>query len=352
MNYDVIVATLNRLEALRLSLPLILEQSVKPQRLILVDASDNHNQVCDYIEGLRRKYNGEVEFIVNKSEANLPLQRNIGLKSVVSPFVFLPDDDSFWWPGVAESILRVYKRDTGKVIGGVRAVLEAQLPPGLLEKDFPFRIRTYDKINQNNTHLRAKFENKYFPGSNYVLGKSLLKHHLIPSWLADENAKVVPFMSGLCMTFRSEVIKENGYAPELGTLIGWAAGEDAEACFEPMKDYILVGTHNDRVCHYRFPAKRAISGVKMGFVFLFNHVYIVCKHCVPGSKPRKSVRKWALYKTLLYCGGITSKYGRDRLRGILKGYKMMDQLINEPQETVKTVYNNIISEIVESKLLD
>ena len=350
MDYDVVVATMNRLDALKISVPLILGQSIRPKRFILVDASDNHSQVCDFIEKLSDKHNGEVKFIVNKSEANLPLQRNIGLKSVTSPFVFLPDDDSFWWPGVAESILRVYERDAEKIIGGVRAVLEAQLPPGLSEEDFAFRIKAYDKINQNNTRIRVRFENKYLPNPFYVLGNSLIKTHLIPSWLEEENVKVVPFMSGLCMTFRSELIKNHGYAPELGNLIGWAAGEDAEACFAPMKNHILVGAHNARVCHYRFPAKRSISGFKMGFTFLLNHIYIVCKHSQPGSKPRQILRRWALYKIMLYCAGIKNKYGRYRLKGVLKSYKLIDSFINEPPEKIKSVYDDVINRIIENKV--
>ena len=285
-------------------------------------------------------------------KANLPYQLNVGLEYIESSIVMFPDDDSFYWPGVAESILRIYERDKEKIIGGVCAAHETRLPPTLSEKDFPFRIKTYDKFSQKYGSRRVRFENKFFPNPKYVLGNYLQRDYMPFSWLEEENAVVVPHMTGFCMTFRSEAIKKKGFSPELGKLIGWTGGEDTEACFSVMKDYILVGTHNARVCHYKFPTKRAVSGIKLGFTVLFNQAYMICKHCSPGSEPRQSIRKWALYKIILYCGGIKNKYGRDRLRGILKAYKMMNSLINEPTERVKSIYINTINKIIEDDLLD
>jgi hypothetical protein len=45
MQYDCVIATKNRVGALRMSIPLILKQDVLPERLIVIDASDDHDSV-------------------------------------------------------------------------------------------------------------------------------------------------------------------------------------------------------------------------------------------------------------------------------------------------------------------
>ena len=45
LGFDVVIATRNRAEALALSIPLILAQSRQPERLIVIDSSDDHAPV-------------------------------------------------------------------------------------------------------------------------------------------------------------------------------------------------------------------------------------------------------------------------------------------------------------------
>ncbi len=47
------------------------------------------------------------------------MQRNEGLKLVESEVVFFPDDDSLCDPDYAEHVMRIYERDTDRVVGGV-----------------------------------------------------------------------------------------------------------------------------------------------------------------------------------------------------------------------------------------
>lgn len=119
MDYDVVIATRNRLGALKLSVPLILNQEQAPRRLIVVDASDDIKAVRQFMNQVANRQ--EVDFEVLFSKPNLPYQRNLGLARVISPVVIFPDDDSLWWPGVAKSIMRIYERDTAGDIGGVCA---------------------------------------------------------------------------------------------------------------------------------------------------------------------------------------------------------------------------------------
>lgn len=129
MNYDVIIATRNRSEALKLSIPLILQQGHPPQNLIIVDASDDHETVRETVIEIVGEFACSLKIL--HCRPNLPYQRNRGLEHVESPVVILPDDDSFWWSGVGEAIMRVYERDNDGDIGGVCAVATPTPPPGV-----------------------------------------------------------------------------------------------------------------------------------------------------------------------------------------------------------------------------
>ena len=59
MTYDVVIATRNRPEALRLSIPLILKQGRPPTKLIIVDASDDHQLIRKTIKEVTGAWPGD-----------------------------------------------------------------------------------------------------------------------------------------------------------------------------------------------------------------------------------------------------------------------------------------------------
>ena len=90
MSYDCVIATRNRLNALRMSIPLILKQDVAPGRLIVIDASDDHDSVRIEVRELGERL-GFKNTIVAKSDAsNSARQRNMGLQLVEAPVVDAP----------------------------------------------------------------------------------------------------------------------------------------------------------------------------------------------------------------------------------------------------------------------
>lgn len=119
LTFDTVIATRNRPEALALSIPLILGQSRQPEKLIVIDSSDDHQAVKSVVEKAVRDWPGEV--ILRASERGSSLQRNIGLEHVAADVVFFPDDDSMLHPGTTEAIMRVYELDRDCRIAGVCA---------------------------------------------------------------------------------------------------------------------------------------------------------------------------------------------------------------------------------------
>jgi hypothetical protein len=90
MQYDCVIATKNRLNALRMSIPLILKQDVLPARLIVVDASDDHDAVKTEVTQMSERL-GYKNIIIERSDASreergAALSKRIRKTFLSSPF--------------------------------------------------------------------------------------------------------------------------------------------------------------------------------------------------------------------------------------------------------------------------
>ena len=320
MEYDVVIATKNRSRALALSLPLILLQTRKPNRLIIIDASDNHEAVKSHINSMVKDTNTEI--IIKQSQPNSAYQRSIGLEYVKSPVVMFPDDDSLWWPGVAETIMNIYDRDKASVIGGVSANISKEPPPGAFPGHSNDHIRMLfkDRLRLKLAGFRHMIDTTLGSDPMYELGRSFWEKHTIPNWLCDYNATPIEYMAGCRMSFRTEAIRPVGFNEDLGSHIGWAAFEDAEASFAVAQTHLLVHAPDALVCHYTFPSPRA-NGYDLGFINHFNRSFIICKYSHPGTPCRSSLKRFAYCKAAQYALSISSHFVRQRLRGHFRAIK-------------------------------
>jgi glycosyltransferase involved in cell wall biosynthesis len=160
--YSTVIATRNRPAALALSLPLQLAQSRLPERIVVVDSSDNPFENRALVERL----NGAVPILHQTSIPGSSIQRNIGLGLVDSDVTFFPDDDSLVHPDALAAIMRVYDLDEACRIGGVGGFETRHAPPGVLEgKIAPYKLRSSDRIKARVAHVRSQVENQLVPDS-------------------------------------------------------------------------------------------------------------------------------------------------------------------------------------------
>ncbi len=75
LEFAVVIATRNRKSVLQLSLPLMLKQERPPGQLIVVDASDDHEEVKTMVEGIVAGTHCRPELQVIRSEAGSAHQR-------------------------------------------------------------------------------------------------------------------------------------------------------------------------------------------------------------------------------------------------------------------------------------
>jgi len=337
MDHDIVIATRNRPEALRISIPLILSQSRAPRNLIIVDASDNHKEIRQTVTKTVSDLPVTLK-ILESVQRNSALQRNIGLDEVESPVVMFPDDDSFWWPGVAEAIMRIYERDECGEIGGVCATRAKTPPPAFgLVGDNKYEMKLSDRLLKRISGLRHHLDDRFCPNPMYVHGRSRWNELKIPKWLSEENSAVTEYMNGLCMSFRTNLFRSHGFDPDLGTFVGWAANEDVAASFAVMQEHPLVCAFDAKVCHYKFPGPRG-SGFELGFINHFNRAYVICRYSPLGSAARRALKRFGCYKALQYLLGIKNRFGRDKVRGHLQALRSMKVLLKSPPECLRDLY--------------
>jgi glycosyltransferase involved in cell wall biosynthesis len=341
----VAIATRNRPEALALSLPLILGQSRQPKKLIVIDSSDDHAPVAETVARAVAQartgsgWNGTV--VVEHSEPGLPRQRNRSLTHVEADVVIFPDDDSLLHPGASEAIMRAYELDIDGRIAGVCAA-EALAPPGpLAEAGYGMASEHKRQVRLRQYRKRLGLDFNWLRPTLYV--GALLSARSGPlDWFEAENCVPVDYMAGFRMSFRSAVIKAEGFDE---TLTAYAVAEDVDASFAAMRHGCLVAARNARIYHHKFPDGRG-DPYTLGIMWSLNVAYVVLKHVQDAGLTPAEARKarWLVHESSLLkilAGPMPSPHKRsgwDRLRGSLAALDGIKAMLNASREDLPRIY--------------
>ena len=336
LSLDVVIATRNRPDALALSIPLILGQSRPPDRLVIVDSSDDHAAVQAAVAGATRGWTGPVQLL--RSGAGLPHQRNIGLREVTADIVLFPDDDSMLYPGTIAEILSVYGRDTGGQIAGVCTATAPLPPPGFgvgsdpdshptaTRYDVPAEMRRQMRWVPLKNRLRRRF-NALDP--IFHVGQALMAQATPLPWFEEANCTLVEFMGGYRMSFRTEIARRIGFNETLGA---YAHCEDYDASFAAARHGLIVGARNARIHHHKYPSGRG-SAFRQGAMRMLNTAYVVLRHCGPGPIPPTRdraaalLRRFAILYPALSLPSLRHGRGRDFLAGFRAGARGLGDLL-------------------------
>lgn len=315
-NYDVVIATRNRPDALVLSVPSILrDQRRLPKNLIIVDSSDSHFSVIETISQIEKDYNFKITF-VKSTRANSCYQRNLGLEQVTADVTIFPDDDSIFYPGAIDEILRIYEKDSDLLIAGV-CPAEALRPPPTFPVQDAYQQKKSESFKKFIGAIRYKVERRLVPDPFRLIGQRFIHQSADIPWLKEENAIKVEFMTGFRMSFRTSVIKAIKFNQVFDA---YCLSEDTDASFSAYKKGILIGARNAQVYHHKFPSRRG-EGFHLGLWQVINHTYITVKHAQGDLFINKSLKNFFYYKLLLYALAWTSPFGRERFKGALFAFK-------------------------------
>lgn len=338
LTYDVVIATRNRPDALSLSIPRILSETRPPARLIVSDSSDDHDEICRAVEEASAGTGAEIEVI--QSDPGLPLQRNVGLERVSAPVVMYPDDDSIWYPGVAEAVMRVYERDTQNTIAAVATAEAAAPPPGFLDSaQSSYQMQSSHKLKQRIAHTRAKIERRWFPDPFVLHGRAEWERFEQPGWFGEENTVPVEWMTGFRMSFRTKAIRDVGGFDQ--AFAGYALFEDVDASFAVAKHGLVVGARNAQVFHYRRPGGRG-NRRRLGVTQLLNRAYVIAKHATPGSSACRKLAGYGRYKISQYA--LEGPGGKERIAGAMAAQKHVRRLLQAQPGELQDTYQQAIRE--------
>ncbi len=333
MNYDIVIATRNRPDALALSLPLLLAQTRLPRSVVIVDSSDDHGEVERAVKTAER--NSEIPVDLVRSEPGTSFQRNFGLERAEAEVVFFPDDDSLCGPEVAERIMRIYECDPD--VAAVCAAESPTPPEGVLDHSpGAYRMTPADRFKQRIAHTRAKVERRLAPDPFITLGAELISGRSRPSWLESENAVLVPWMTGFRMSFRREVIERVRFCEGLGR---YSLFEDVDASYAAWRNGLVVGARSARIYHHKAPGSRA-EPRRLGASQLLNRAYIVARHAEDPGRWIGRVSRYARYKALQYAAGG----GGERLLGARRAIRRIPDIMRAAPAERDDVYRRAIEE--------
>lgn len=330
--FDILITTRNRADILKVSLALMLREQAKPRHLIVVDSSDDHDEVREIVQNLASQ-NG-INFSFIKSGPGIAFQRNVGLQYVKAPVVMIPDDDSLWYPGYAEEIMRIYERDRSQDIGCVFGYEVPAPPPSFTTAEKPYGMGWKDIFSGKQ---RSEFVSlsKFFPDPVGIELRSKLRMLPIPEWLREEEAAPDVNFSGFKASFRSDLVKSLKYDETLGT---YSLLEDRELLIRLMDTHLAVCARRAKVHHYRFPGNRT-NPIEWGAIHVLNRAYIISKHSPPGSLSRKAMKRYCIYKLARYIGQAYNKDGRMRVMGTWCGLRRLRELMRASREELPQVYD-------------
>jgi glycosyltransferase involved in cell wall biosynthesis len=320
LSIAVVIVTRNRPEALRMSLPLLLDQTRPPQQVLVVDSSDDPDPIADIVAQAAVRAPFPVRCI--RSAPGMTLQRNVGLDHVTEAVVVFPDDDSLLYPGALAELAAVYERDESGEIGGV-AMRAVPAPPPTAQGVAPgYATEKASGAWSALSRMRWHVENSVIVDPFVIHGRAMNRLRATPDWLPSLDVRPVPYMVGYSMSYRTPLIAAARFDEALGL---YALSEDVDASFSILATHQVVVASRALVHHYRFPGKRH-GGRRAGVTEALNRAYILYRHSAPGSAARWRLWPFLAQKLAQLALRSADPYERERLGGFLAALRRLPSL--------------------------
>jgi len=189
--YSIVIATFERPSELRVTLESIAAQTRLPERVIIVDAS-NDGQSRAVADDFSPRLPVVYERALQPSSA---VQRNQGAAQVSTPLIAFLDDDVFVFPGTFMTICECFDHDAEGRIGGIAARiqgLEHHTPHGLLWWYY---------------RLQAGYSHRDYGGRLFGAGINCL-----PTY-ADNDPELIPadWLNSTCVFYRTALFQRETF---------------------------------------------------------------------------------------------------------------------------------------------
>ncbi|MBI5195721.1 MAG: glycosyltransferase family 2 protein [Nitrospirae bacterium] len=298
---SVIIPTYNRPEELKNCVKSLLEQTVKPYEIIIVDDGNlkelPFEKECKEA-GIRYLY-------LKKDTPGLTASRNLGIKASTGDIIFFLDDDVVLYSDYTEKILAVYEEDAGGKIGGVGGAITNPKPLKLIQRlrrivNIIFLISGF----QEGKVLASGFSTNYGATGSPIRKKT-----------------EVDFLSGGVSSFRRGLF--DSFAFDTGFFHKYRIGEDKEFTYRVSRKYKLIYTPDAKLLHMESPAMRPDDFAKGRMFVLFSYVFFT-RYKKSGILSRLlfyyALSGYALSRAIVFVFS-PNRRTLERLIGVLHGIK-------------------------------
>lgn len=342
---SIVVATRNRPQALEMSLPLMLAQTLPPREIVIVDSSDDPNPVRNLVKFLAAQTDIPIEYVI--SEAGLTKQRNVGLARISAPIVAFPDDDSLLYPTYLEEIERVYAADANGVLVGVTVNAARRSPlvsaaTGSEERPVEtYAPKSSGRVMDAFGKLAVGLKRRVVQPPYTYLRAEIRQSKTLPDAIKALGCSLVVTQEGFRMSFRTRPLREARFNE---CMTGYCLGEDIDVSFGLASKGMMVRLNKPLIFHHEFPGTRA-GGYRRGVMQIINPAYIIARHTDADHAARTAFGPWIWFLIAQILPRIGSAYERDRLRGVWTGFRHLGPLLAAPRQQADEIYLRIMGEI-------
>ena len=262
-----IIATRNRPEHLLSTVRSLVEQTLLPEELCIVDSSDatpTRGEINEHCvrHGLPLDY-------VHPAPRGLTVQRNIGIGRTSGDPVFFIDDDVRMEPECHEQIMHEYAR-WGPELGGVRATPVRVFRP-------PWFSVLWRKL--------------FGIGGWWPEASGAMRAGFFVEGISDSaGVRKLEYFNGWFMSYRRAIVQRHRFDERLS---GYSYKEDIDYSYRVVKDgYVLLQTPAARADHLKTTTSR-MSPFDIQRMNIANQFYLHRKHMPPTARYRLALW-WAL----------------------------------------------------------
>jgi GT2 family glycosyltransferase len=260
-----IIATYNRPDDLRNTVKSLLDQTVLPGELCIVDSS-SEAPARPEIEAACAEAAVPLDYH-HPAPRGLTIQRNVGIDRTHGDPVFFIDDDVAMAPDCHEQILATYER-WGPELGGARATPVRPARPAWYTIVYRKLFGIGGWWPESSGKVRAGF---YAEGISEAAG-----------------VRKVEYFNGWFMSYRREVFEHERFDEALA---GYGYKEDIDFSYRVSRRYTLVQTPKARCDHLKSPSAR-LNSHNLQRMNMANQFYLHRK-LMPQDPGHKAALWWA-----------------------------------------------------------
>lgn len=354
--WSVCIATLNRAEALQRAIHHVLQQTLLPEQIVIIDASPDWQASRDAIAAMLSDHPAIRLDYVHSPVRSSATQRNEGIGLCSGDIIFLIDDDSFLYPDCAEQIQAIYAADPTGDVAAIRIYLADTPPPLSASVEVPGLER---KVSGNrgefgtlkNMALGNRL-GRWF--HRRILMQSIQETFLrydgprrrpLPATIRQFGVETVSFMPGCAMTVRRSVALAEPFDTALRY---YAAYEDVDVSYRYAKHGHVLFTPRARLHHFEAASGRMDRRKIIAFQLL-NMVVFLRRHA---ADPDDWTGRYQvmMYRRLLgefLKDLLSGRTALPQMRGVLMARSYWRQLWAVPVDQLDDYYPELQRHILE-----